>query len=73
MAQDNTVKPYTLDDLAEAMGRYQVARAAKEAAVKVVEAKRSEMESFQLTADRAEQDVQRHRATVRKILNNLER
>ena len=66
-------KPYTLDDLATAMSNYRYARDAYNSAVRTVESKRKEMESFERDADREQQVVDRFRAEVRKILTNLEK
>jgi len=70
--QDDSTRPYSYDDLSKAVLDYSHAKSDLEEKLKMVLAKKGEMESFQREADRAAEDVERHKAAIRKINKNLE-
>lgn len=73
MSKDDSIKPFTFDDLALAMAYYREAKSRADEAQKAREVEQKKIDHFQEEEDKANQDVLRHRATVRKILNNLEK
>lgn len=66
-------KPYTYDDLTRAVRDYEHAADLLKEAQRQVEVKRGEMKSFQVDADRHQEEVDRRRVEVRKIIGNLEK
>jgi hypothetical protein len=73
MAQDNSTKPYTFDDLSNAMKNYNDAKGKYDTAQNLVKSSRAAMESHERTAAEALSHVDRYKAEVRRITENLEK
>jgi hypothetical protein len=70
---DKSQRPYTMEDLSIAIGDYNAAKGSYDKAMQMVMAKRSEMDSFQRTADLALVEVERYERIVHRVVSNLER
>jgi len=66
-------KPYTLDDLAIAVSSYKEVLSRQQEWLNKAKSAREAMESHQREADKIEEETQRRRGEVRKILSNLEK
>lgn len=70
---DDPTRPYTIDDLSHAVAEYNHTQKQHTDALKMVAAKRSEMDSFQKEADKLVEELERRKARVRKVAGNLEK
>ncbi len=72
MANDDK-KPYTYDDLVDKMMSYTTAKGTLRDAEARRDTARSAMDSHQRDVDKAENEVARRKAEVRRIIDNLEK
>ena len=73
MSADNSNKPYTIPQLVVAINDYKFCNDALKAAAQKVAAKQAELNSLIKDEAKAQTDVDRHAATVKKIAANLEK